>query len=599
MAAIRRGELILVAPNAFKGSLSGPAAASAMARGVRRARPGARVLELPIADGGDGLIDSLRAAEGGSLAVCSVHGPLGERRRSSYLWLPKSGTAIIEMARASGLALVPPARRRPLAASTRGVGELMRDAVRRGARLLIVGLGGSASSDGGAGMARALGARLLDAKGRELPDGAEALLRLERVEAGAARALLAGVRVLALSDVDNPLLGPNGSARVFGPQKGATPAQVRALEAALANYARVIAADLRVRVGGAKGGGAAGGLGAGLLAFAGASIMPGADWVLDRLGLADALKGVGLVLTGEGRLDRTSLRGKAPVALARRARVPCVAVAAQAEPGLRGPFARVVTFADAGARGVADSMRRAAHWAARAAALAAAALLLAALPADAGNWAEIDRLYWQRHQGDHLARYLQALEGGDEDAQRLWRRCRGLVRLGERKKAGAERLADYAAARADCGKAAAAAPSSPEARFWNGVAMGRWGQAKGIMKSLFLVKPIKREMEATLKLDPAHGGAHHVLGEILWQLPGFAGGDKRRALAEFEEAVRLSPDYTANYVPLAEAYLHFERRDDAIRTLKAVLEVKEPADPAEHPDNIADARALLSRLEDR
>ncbi len=190
-----------------------------MARGVRRARPDARVALLPIADGGDGLISVLRAAEGGELCAVSVHGPRGEKRRASYLWLAKSRTAVIEMARASGLALVPPANRRVMSATSRGTGELLRDAVRRGARVVVVGMGGAASNDGGAGLARALGARLLDEAGRELPDGAEALLRLDRVEDAAVRALLSGVKVLALSDVDNPLLGPRGSARVFGPQK--------------------------------------------------------------------------------------------------------------------------------------------------------------------------------------------------------------------------------------------------------------------------------------------------------------------------------------------------------------------------------------------
>ncbi|MEK7232600.1 MAG: hypothetical protein AAB268_02195 [Elusimicrobiota bacterium] len=145
-------------------------------------------------------------------------------------------------------------------------------------------------------------------------------------------------------------------------------------------------------------------------------------------------------------------------------------------------------------------------------------------------------------------------------------------------------------------KAAALQPSNPDANFWHGVSMGRWGETKGIMKALFLVKPIKRAMETTLGLDPAHGGAHHVLGEILWQLPGFAGGDKKRALAEFEAAARLSPDYTANHQFLAEAYLYFKRREDAVRVLKSVEAVKAPADCAEYPDNLADAKALLSRL---
>lgn len=218
---------VLVAPNAFKGSLSCVDAARAMARGVRAALKGAKVVSIPIADGGDGLIDALRVAMGGKVVSARVRGPLGERRRAAYLWVGAQNLAVIEMARASGLALVPVENRRPLDATSRGVGDLMRDAVRRGARTIIVGMGGTASSDGGAGMASALGARLLDAAGRDLPDGAEALLRLARVETEASQRLLAGVSISALADVTNPLLGHRGSAAIFGPQKVASKSEVR------------------------------------------------------------------------------------------------------------------------------------------------------------------------------------------------------------------------------------------------------------------------------------------------------------------------------------------------------------------------------------
>lgn len=598
---------MLVAPNAFKGSLTAAQAAKAMARGVRRVRPGAEVVLMPIADGGDGLIDVIRAAEGGALLPVTVHGPLGEKRRSSYLWLQGRRTAIIEMARASGLALVPERKRRPLSATSRGTGELIKDAVRRGARTVVVGMGGAACNDGGAGMARALGARLLDAAGRELPDGAEPLLRLARVEYGAVRALLSGVRVVALSDVTNPLLGPRGSAPVYGPQKGATPAQVKVLSAALEHYAAVIARDLGIKVGSVPGAGAAGGLGAGLLAFARAEIVPGAGWVLDRIGARARLKNATLVITGEGRVDRTTFAGKAPAVLARLARGHAVAVAGQSEKGAKGPFRRVVSFADAGAKSTADAVRRASYWAARAAALAAACVLLA-LPADANKLPapeSFDAGYFERNAPGKLAENVAGLEeaaqapvigDGSVRAGYLWRLCRAKIRRGEKKEKKAERLADYESARKDCEQAVALSSGTAEARFWHGVSMGRWGETKGIMKALFLVKPIKREMEATLALDPSHGGAHHVLGEILWQLPGFAGGDKKRALREFEEAVRLSPDYTANHIPLAEAYLHFKRKDDAVRVLQQVEVVSKPADPAEYPENLADAKALLKKL---
>jgi len=349
-----------------------------MARGVRAVFKDAEIVEIPVADGGDGLIDSLRESQGGTLVFSTVRGPLGERRRAAYLWNAAKKLAVIEMARASGLALVPAGKRRPLEATSRGTGDLMRDAVRRGARTLIVGMGGTASSDGGAGMARALGARLLDAEGRELPDGAAALARLARVDARAVRALLAGVKVTALSDVTNPLLGPRGSAAVFGPQKGASPAQVRLIEACLAVWARALNRDLGVAVAAVPGAGAAGGLGAGLLAFARAELVPGSDWILAKTGALKALRRSDLVLTAEGRLDRTSLYGKAPVELARaakRAGVPCAAIAGQADvASLRSLRAagigRIVSFSDAGAKSTEDSMKNARKWAYKAAMMA-------------------------------------------------------------------------------------------------------------------------------------------------------------------------------------------------------------------------------------
>jgi tetratricopeptide (TPR) repeat protein len=186
--------------------------------------------------------------------------------------------------------------------------------------------------------------------------------------------------------------------------------------------------------------------------------------------------------------------------------------------------------------------------------------------------------------------------GGPVEADLLWHRCRSLVRRGEKREKKSDMLADYDLARLDCAKSVELSSGSADAHFWLGVAMGRWGETKGILKAMFLVQPIRREMEATLSLDPNHGGAHHVLGEMLWHIPGFAGGDKKKALAEFEAAVRLSPSHSANYQPLAEAYLHFGRKDDAIRTLNAVVAIKDPADPAEYPDNVADAKKLLATL---
>ena len=590
-------------------------AARALARGVRAVFRDAEIVEIPVADGGDGLIDALKVAMGGTVVSAPARGPLGERRRASYLWNPSKKLAVIEMARASGLALVPPGKRRPMAATSRGTGDLMRDAVRRGARTVIVGLGGTASSAGGAGMARALGARLLDCEGRELPDGVADLPRLCSVDARAVRSLLAGVKVIALSDVTNPLLGPKGSARVFGPQKGATAAQIREIDLALAVWARALNRDLGVSVAAVPGAGAAGGLGAGLLAFARAEIVPGADWILERTGALKALKTADLALTAEGRLDKTSLFGKAPVVLARAARkagVPCVAVAGQVSPAAL-PFRRAVSFKDAGARSMADSMRRASYWAAKAAAMAVSGLAVfavLALPARANKILapeSFDAQYYQRHLDDNLDKNISGLQDalkseviGESEAWKapyLWRLCRAKVRSAEKKEKRSDKLALYESAKIDCEKSVALSSGVADGHFWLGVTIGRWGETKGLMKALFIIKPLKKEMAEVIRLDPAHGGAHNVLAEILWQVPGFVGGDKKKALEEFETALRLSPRYTANHQPLAEAYLHYGREDDAIRVLKLVEATKDPADPAEYPENLADAKKLLSKLE--
>ena len=228
-------------------------------------------------------------------------------------------------------------------------------------------------------------------------------------------------------------------------------------------------------------------------------------------------------------------------------------------------------------------------------------LIAAAVPARAHgvDYDEISDLYFHRDQGKKLDESISALNtliesGGD--SRLYWMRCRSLVRRGEKREKKADKLADYDLAQKDCEKAVALSSSSVDAHFWYGISMGRWGEAKGIMKAMFMIKPIRREMAATLALDPKHGGAHRVLGEMLWQIPGFAGGDKKKALEEYEAAVRLSPNYSANYQPLAEAYLHFDRKDEAIKTLNAVSGIKEPADPAEYPENLADAGKLLATL---
>ena len=576
-----------------------------MVRGVRDVMAGAAVKAIAVSDGGDGLVDALQVALGGRRVESWARGPMGGRRRAAYLWIPRRRTAVIETALASGLSLVAPCARRPLRATSRGTGDLMRDALRRGARTIIVGMGGTAASDGGAGMARALGARLLDHRGREIADGAGALPRLARIEADGVAARLSGVRVLALSDVANPLLGPKGSAAVFGPQKGASPREVRAIERALTRWAAALENDLGARVARVPGAGAAGGLGAGLLAFARARIVPGARWVLQKTGASKALKGADLVLTCEGRLDATSLCGKAPVELARQARrrgVACAAIAGQVDdsvrPALRkAGMTRVVSFAQAGAKSKRDSMRQAAAWARKAAAVAASGLALAVFSpaARSEDFKALDDLYWHRDRPGNLDALISRLESS-ESPERFWRLCRAKVRRGEDREKKADRLADYSMARRDCEQAVAVSSTSVDAQFWLGVAMGRWGEAKGVMRALFLIGPIRLQMNETLRLEPGHGGAHRLLGELWWQIPALAGGDKKRALFEFEEAVRLAPNHSANYQPLAEAYLYYRRIDDAKRVLKAVEAIAEPADPAEYPENLADCRKLLSGL---
>jgi tetratricopeptide (TPR) repeat protein len=215
----------------------------------------------------------------------------------------------------------------------------------------------------------------------------------------------------------------------------------------------------------------------------------------------------------------------------------------------------------------------------------------------------VDQQYFHRDKGSNLNDSITALNAwiheadkGEPTATFLWMRCRSFVRRGEKREKKADKLTDYALAQADCEKSVALNAQSADGHFWYGVAMGRWGETKGILKAMFLIKPIRREMNETLKLDPKHGGAHHVLGEMLWQIPGFAGGDKKKAIEEFELAVKLSPAHTSNYQPLAEAYLHFDRKGDAIKTLQAVAAIKEPADPAEYAENLADANKLLATL---
>lgn len=330
------GMRVVFAPDSFKECLSARDVAECLAAGWREVRPGDDLRLVPMADGGEGTLDALVAATGGEARRHVVTGPLGEPVAAAYGLLGDGVTAIVEMAAASGLPLAPATRRDPTHTTTRGTGELIRHALEAGARRILVGLGGSATNDGGAGMAQALGFRLLDEIGEDLPPGGAALARLHAIDAAGRFRLLAGCTVLAACDVDNPLCGPNGASAVYGPQKGATPAMVARLDDALRHFARVVARDLGVDMAGMPGAGAAGGLGGGLVAFLGAELQPGAGLVAEAAGLDAHLRGADLVITGEGRIDAQTAHGKTPAGVARAAKeygLPVIAVAGCVGPG--------------------------------------------------------------------------------------------------------------------------------------------------------------------------------------------------------------------------------------------------------------------------
>jgi len=320
---------IIAAPQEFKGTLTASEAAGAIAAGARRAAPEADVVPVPLSDGGPGLVDAVLAARPGRRLQVKVRGPLGRPVEAAWALL-EDGTAVIEMAAAAGLILLREEERDPRVATTFGVGELILAALDAGSRRLIVGVGGSATNDGGAGMAQALGARLLDAEGRELPPGGAALSLLERVDVSGFDARAQEAKVIAATDVRNPLCGPEGASLVYGPQKGASPETARELDAALRRYGEVLERDLGVRVVDEPGAGAAGGLGAGLMAFLGAEVRSGFEIVAETVGLREKIRGADLLLTGEGRLDRQTAYGKTVArvaAIAREEGVPALVIA--------------------------------------------------------------------------------------------------------------------------------------------------------------------------------------------------------------------------------------------------------------------------------
>ena len=310
---------VVAAPNPFKGSIGAAEAAAAIARGVRQVFPAAELLEVPIADGGEGTVEALVAAHGGRLVWETVEGPLGAPVSAALALLDGGRTAVVELAAAAGLPLVPAAERDPRHASTYGFGQLLEAARRLGVERIMTGIGGSATNDGGAGMAQALGYRLFDREGRELPRGGAPLAGLVHIDAGGVDPGWGRIRVDVACDVTNPLTGPEGATVVYGPQKGVTPDLVPELDAALARMAEVVLRDLGRDVSDVPGAGAAGGAGAGLLAFLDARLQPGAQLVAEAAGLDRALVDAWLVFTGEGRVDGQTVYGKGPIEVARRA----------------------------------------------------------------------------------------------------------------------------------------------------------------------------------------------------------------------------------------------------------------------------------------
>lgn len=332
---------IVIAPDSFKECLTAAQVAQAIETGLKQVLPDAVYVKVPVADGGEGTLQSLVDATGGKLIETMVTGPMGEPVPACFGLLGDGETAVIEMARASGIELVPADQRNPLISTTAGTGELILSALDHGIKRMIVGIGGSATNDGGAGMMQALGVRLLDRDGNDLPYGGAALAQLVSIDARRMDKRLQSVEFIAACDVDNPLTGANGASAVFGPQKGASPEMVQQLDQALQHYARIIERDLAVGVEHQPGAGAAGGMGAALLAFLRAELQPGIDIVMEAVDLAGHMSGADLVITGEGRIDSQTAQGKTPVGVARIAKqfgLPVIALAGSVGSGVEAVY---------------------------------------------------------------------------------------------------------------------------------------------------------------------------------------------------------------------------------------------------------------------
>ena len=320
---------IIIATDSYKGSCSAEEVVTTIEQGVLEVFPGAETVCVPVADGGEGTVRAMVAAAKGRTVDLMVHDPLGRPIRAEYGVLP-DGTVVIETAAASGLPLLLDGERDALHASSYGTGELIRHALQQGTKKIILGLGGSATTDGGAGLAQALGVSFLDADGKELPPGGAALSRLKRVDLSGMLPQAKNCEFLLACDVRNKLCGPEGAAAAFGPQKGATAEQIRVLDTSLSHYAEVLFQQMGCSAARKESSGAAGGIGCAMMAFLNASVCPGIDLVLDAVGFDAALAGADLVLTGEGRLDAQSACGKVPAGVAHRVKsvgdIPVIAI---------------------------------------------------------------------------------------------------------------------------------------------------------------------------------------------------------------------------------------------------------------------------------
>lgn len=311
---------IVIAPDSYKESLTAMEVAIAIEAGFRQIMPNAQYIKLPMADGGEGTVRSLIDASNGAIIEHQATGPLGEPVNGFFGLMGEGKTAVIEMAAVSGLHLVPEKQRNPMLTTSYGTGELILAALDKGVEHIIIGIGGSATNDGGVGMAQALGARLLDENNNQISHGGGALARLARIDLRDVDPRLVQIKLEVACDVDNPLCGTKGASHVFGPQKGATAQMVEQLDSNLAHYARIIKRDLAVDIKEMPGAGAAGGMGAALLGLFNAELRPGIEIVMDALNLADVIKDADLVITGEGRIDSQTVHGKTPIGVARTAK---------------------------------------------------------------------------------------------------------------------------------------------------------------------------------------------------------------------------------------------------------------------------------------